>query len=102
MILLVLRATPSLRQRLIRIRVPAGDLVVPLTLVLASCRRISKATAVAGLSSLINKIHHRLARFIAALARRLLDCLQRGLENAVEAGLLIGALTVALFVLMIL
>ena len=99
-VLLLLRSQPALGQRWRQIRVPAGDLVVPLTLVFAWHRRIWNDFAVARLPTLVSKLHHGLARSIGPTARSVLDLLTHGLENDFTVGLLIGLLTVAMFALM--
>lgn len=98
-ILLPLRARPSLSKVLRRIRIPAGDVVVPLTLVTVLCGRIWHALTVAGLAALIHRTSRRSRTIVARSARYLLDCLARGVENDLTAGLLIGLLAVVLFAL---
>lgn len=101
-IVLMLQAIPSLRKRLRNISVPAGDLVVPLTLVVASGRRIWNAFAVAGFAALVTKIRLRWQRAAVISVWQVLNGLARGIENDVAAGLLIGLLAIVMFALTIL
>ena len=95
-------ARPSFAKVLRGIRIPAGDVVVPLTLTTVWCGRIWHALTVAGLAALIHQTSRRSKTIVARSARYVLDCLARGVENDLTTGLLIGLLAVVLFALMIL
>lgn len=99
-VFLVLRVSSSFRRRLQSIQIPAGDLVVPLTLALAYCRRIWNAVAVTGMSALTYKMHHHLSNSVSAVARQILQYLSQRLENDLATGVLIGLLAIAIFTLM--
>jgi hypothetical protein len=101
-LVLPLRVHPPLRERLGRIRIPAGDIVVPLTSMFTYALRIWSTVAVSGAAAFLAKTSQHLARFVPPLARDLLNCVQYELENDLASGLLIGLLAVAMFALLIL
>ncbi len=98
-ILLPFCARPSLGKALGRIRIPAGDVVVPLAQVTAWCGRIWHALTVAETAALFDRTTRRTKIVVTRSARYVLDVLTRGLENDVTAGLLVGILVIVILAL---
>ncbi len=100
MVLLVLFGG-GLRRPLQILRIPAGDLVVPLTLAMNQCGCAWKFLAIIE-TSMIRKYSNRLVVTLAFTCKRLIDSLTRGFENDAVAGILIGVIAALLFALNVL
>jgi NADH:ubiquinone oxidoreductase subunit 5 (subunit L)/multisubunit Na+/H+ antiporter MnhA subunit len=98
MLLLVL-GSPGSRSALGRIRVPEGDIVLPVAAITRGGRGIGNQVAVVQLPRWFAAVRHTVVQRVVPGLTRLLDRLTRGLENDVAAGLLIALLVVVLFVL---
>lgn len=97
----VLCVHPSSRARLRKIRIPAGDLIVPVTIVSAWCLRVWNRTVVYSISAMIRAIRGPFTRRVAPHCLQVLIRIEHRVSTDFAAGVLVGLLIVAMFMLMI-
>jgi formate hydrogenlyase subunit 3/multisubunit Na+/H+ antiporter MnhD subunit len=95
-VLLIVRSQPALMKRLQRIRIPAGDLVVPLARALVWCRGVWHFVGVAAMPKWVDQIN-RTGISVMSSTRNVLSILSRTVESDLVAGFLIGLLAVVIF-----
>lgn len=94
-------AFATLRHGLRGIRIPAGDLVVPATALIMSCGHVWNTIVVRGFAALVANTLPRLQRDRMRFARTTMTYMTRALENDLATGILIGLLSVVMFLLLI-
>jgi formate hydrogenlyase subunit 3/multisubunit Na+/H+ antiporter MnhD subunit len=94
-------AFAPLRHALRRIHIPPGDLVVPATALVLACRQLWNAIVVRGFTTLVAKTLPRLQRDRTRFARSTIIYVSRGLENELATGILIGLVSVVMFLLLV-
>lgn len=93
--------TPPLRLVLRSIRIPAGDLVVPATALIAALRQVGHAIATRGSTALAANTLPRVLYDGARNSYSRIIRIAHALENELATGILIGLLSVAMFLLLI-
>ncbi|GAA5507979.1 complex I subunit 5 family protein [Novipirellula caenicola] len=100
-IVLLVSLVGGLRRSLKKVHIPAGDLLVPLTLALEKCGSVWTSISVIEASAVID-MTSRLRAKLAIFYTHRIEALSRALENDTVAGLLIGIIAALLFILSIL
>jgi len=100
-IVLVLCVHPSLRARLQKIRIPAGDLAVPVTTISGWCLQVWTKVVVVGSSATIRKLRGWFPRGLSLHSPHRLIRIEQRLGADLTAGFLVGLLVVVMFALMV-
>jgi formate hydrogenlyase subunit 3/multisubunit Na+/H+ antiporter MnhD subunit len=101
-VVLIVVLRPRLAARLERIRIPEGDLAVPLTAIAAWVQREQRALASMRLPRWRTALAQKAATGAAPALRWLLERLTRSLESELATGIWIALLVIALFAMWIL